>query len=366
MDDGGFDLEVEGAREGGVYGGGGGRRGRFSGRERGVGGGVGGDGGGDALLLLLDGGFEGVEEGGRGLTGGEAVGEAEVQLGGGGGGLGGLGFDAENLLADVGFDAGEEFDEHVVAALFVFLFGVFLGVAAEAYGLAKGGHGVEVGAPVVVDFAEVEALFEVAEEFSAGFGFHVGALAREAGVVGLGDLVKFGLSFAVLGLDLTPEVHEEGVAVAVAGGLDGEVEGIGEFFLEAFEIPVFGDDAVGAEFVDGGDDGVLEEVEHEVGEFFASQDSAAGVVDGVALFVHDVVVFEEVLAGVEVAAFDAFLGVFDGAGDEGMFNGDAGFHAHAVHEAGDAFDAEDAHEIVVEGEVEAGGTGVTLAASATA
>ena len=71
-------------------------------------------------------------------------------------------------------------------------------------------------------------------------------------------------------------------------------------------------------------------------------------------------------ADVEVAGFDFFLGGFDGAGDEGVFDGFVFLHAQFVHDGGDVFRAEQAHEVVFEGEEEARGAGVALTAAAAA
>ena len=71
------------------------------------------------------------------------------------------------------------------------------------------------------------------------------------------------------------------------------------------------------------------------------------------MFVEDVVVVEEVFADVEVGAFDAVLGLFDEAGDHAVFEGEVVVEAEALHDVVDLFAAEEAHEVVFEGEVEA-------------
>ena len=92
----------------------------------------------------------------------------------------------------------------------------------------------------------------------------------------------------------------------------------------------------------------------------------AETVDGLALLVHDVVVFEDVLAGLEVLGLDGFLRRLDAAGDHAGFDGDTLFHAEGLEEAGDPLAGEDSHEVVFEGEEEAGGAGVSLTAGAAA
>ena len=89
-------------------------------------------------------------------------------------------------------------------------------------------------------------------------------------------------------------------------------------------------------------------------------------IDGLALLVHDVVVFEQALADVEVVALDLLLRVLDGAVDDGVLDGDVLFHPQALHQAGDALGPEDAHEIVFEREEEARAARIALAAGAAA
>ena len=66
--------------------------------------------------------------------------------------------------------------------------------------------------------------------------------------------------------------------------------------------------------------------------------------------------------GGEVLGFDGFLGGGDALGDEAGIDRHVLFHAEAEHEVLHAFAAEDAEEIVLEGEEETGGAGVALAA----
>ena len=84
-------------------------------------------------------------------------------------------------------------------------------------------------------------------------------------------------------------------------------------------------------------------------------------VDDLALLVHHVVVLEQVLTNVVVVAFDFFLRVLDRLGDPAVLDRQVFFH-----EAADVDAPEDAHQIVVEREIEAAFARVALAAGATA
>src|SRR5205823_8241698 len=90
------------------------------------------------------------------------------------------------------------------------------------------------------------------------------------------------------------------------------------------------------------------------------------LVENFALAVHDVVIFDDVLADVEVVGFNLLLGVFDRLGDEAVLERDVLLKAEAVHQAGDARAAEAAHQLVFERDVEAGRARVALATGATA
>ena len=98
----------------------------------------------------------------------------------------------------------------------------------------------------------------------------------------------------------------------------------------------------------------------------ARQDVAAAAVDDLALLIHHVVVLEQMLADVEVVAFDLALRVGDGARDQAVLDGHAFLHAEAGHQPLDALGAEDAQQIVLEREEEARGARIALAAGAAA
>ena len=104
----------------------------------------------------------------------------------------------------------------------------------------------------------------------------------------------------------------------------------------------------------------------ELGDVVGVHDVGALGVDDFALFVGDVVVFEQVFARVEVVRFDFALCAFDLFGDHARFDSFVFAHAEALHHACHAFAREDADEVVIEGDVEAAGAGVALAAGAAA
>src|SRR5580700_2880835 len=99
---------------------------------------------------------------------------------------------------------------------------------------------------------------------------------------------------------------------------------------------------------------------------FSFQRGAANTVDGFALLVHYIVVFEEMFASVEVLRFHGLLGIFNTAGDQAGLDGHAFGHSEAEHQGFDALAAENAHQVVFERKKESRGTGIALASGASA
>ncbi len=96
-------------------------------------------------------------------------------------------------------------------------------------------------------------------------------------------------------------------------------------------------------------------------EVLALEDILPLGVHGHPLLVHDVVVFEKVLADGEVVALDLLLGPLDGLGDHRVLNGHALGHPDAGHQSLDAVASENPHQVVLEAQVEAGRSGIALA-----
>ena len=87
-------------------------------------------------------------------------------------------------------------------------------------------------------------------------------------------------------------------------------------------------------------------------------------VDELALLVHHLVVFEEVLADVEVARLDLLLRAGDAARDHRAVDDLAGLEAHLLHHHLHPVAGEDAHEVVVERQEEPSLTRIALATAA--
>ena len=106
-----------------------------------------------------------------------------------------------------------------------------------------------------------------------------------------------------------------------------------------------------------------------VGQVLAVQNLIALGVDDLALLVHDVVVLKDALTHGEVDALDLVLGALDGLGDDLVLDGHVVAHVGRDHHLGDAVHlvaAEQAHEVVLERQVELGLARIALTAGAAA
>ena len=94
-------------------------------------------------------------------------------------------------------------------------------------------------------------------------------------------------------------------------------------------------------------DGGVHHVQDGFLQILAVQDLLALVVDDLPLLVHHVVVFQNGLTGLEVAALHGGLGIFDGTGQHLVLNGGVLIQIKLLHHVLDAVAAEQAHQIVL-------------------
>ncbi len=100
--------------------------------------------------------------------------------------------------------------------------------------------------------------------------------------------------------------------------------------------------------------------------YLSLEDLAPQRVDALALFVHHVVVFEEMFANGEVLRLDLLLRALDRPRDHPVLDRHALFHPEPLHQSGDPLRPEDSHQVIFEGQVEPRGSWIALAAGATA
>ncbi len=132
--------------------------------------------------------------------------------------------------------------------------------------------------------------------------------------------------------------------------------------LQGFKVPFFGVHLFRSTFKHY----VLADLIHHLEELFADvailHDLAPHSVDRLALFVHDVVIFKQVLPYLEVMAFNPGLGALDGLGDDGMFYGRVFIHTELAQNRRYPVGTEEAHDLVFKGNIKTGRPGISLPA----
>ncbi len=113
-------------------------------------------------------------------------------------------------------------------------------------------------------------------------------------------------------------------------------------------------------------DDALHHLHHPALLVGAFEQLAAQAVDGLALLVVDVVVLEQVFAGFEVLRLDGFLRLLDALGDHLGLDRHVFFHAEPQHQVLHALAAENAQQVVLQGEIEARAARIALAAGTAA
>lgn len=87
-------------------------------------------------------------------------------------------------------------------------------------------------------------------------------------------------------------------------------------------------------------------VEHDVPAAGSIEDAPPIRVNRLALKVHDLVIFEEVLPRIEMTLFDFLLGLFDLFGHHRMLDGLAFLHPEPGQHAADPVPGKDPHQVV--------------------
>src|SRR5882672_584 len=240
--------------------------------------------------------------------------------------------------------------EQLEGLALVFLFRVLLRIAAQVDSLAQVVERREVLAPVVVERRKQHVALH-----------HVHALGR----------IRSHLA-AVRRVRLLERALEQGLVVqARVGGkpfgqrqLEAQLRRY--HLLERRDVPLLLHALlghVGAEQV--GDHALAQRLDL-VGDVLRFEYGVPQLVDLAALVVGDVVVFEQLLADVEVVRLDLALGALDRARHQPVLDRLALGHSQALHDGVDAFAGEDAQQRILERQEEARGPGVALPARAAA
>ena len=89
-------------------------------------------------------------------------------------------------------------------------------------------------------------------------------------------------------------------------------------------------------------------------------------VNNLTLLVHNIVILQDMLTNAEVTCFNLLLRIFDGLGNQAVFNRLIILHAQLIHDASNIITAEQAHQVILQAQEEFGRTGVTLTGATTA
>ena len=104
---------------------------------------------------------------------------------------------------------------------------------------------------------------------------------------------------------------------------------------------------------------------HRGGEIIGFQYLVTLAVNHLPLIVGHVIVFQQILADIEVTPFYLALGILDGAGHPTVLDGLAVFQAQRTHHAADTIRSEDTHQIIFHGQEETGVARIPLTARTT-
>ena len=122
--------------------------------------------------------------------------------------------------------------------------------------------------------------------------------------------------------------------------------------IEALDIPLLGMAFFIDILRDDPFDHFFDHLLHIFPERLSLEDLFTLLVDHFSLAVHDVIVFEQVLADIEILSLDTLLGILDRLGNQPMFDRLSLLHTDPVHDRGDPFGAEYPEEIILEGKIE--------------
>src|SRR6266540_3470675 len=253
-------------------------------------------------------------------------------------GLGGLELRVEQREHDLPADLRAELLEHDVALVAILHERVLLRHRAQVDALAEVVHRVEVLAPPLVDDLEDHEALELAHQLGAE-------------LLLLRLVLVPRILLELLGERLARDVPE--VLFELGDGDLRLVQG-GHLLDESLEVPFLGVLLLG-ELRDGALDHLVDPLADLLGHVLAGQHLPALLVDLLALDVHHVVVLEDVLPG-----------ALDLVGEDLRLHRLVRRDLEALHDPLDPVAGEEADQVVLAGEVEAGLARVALAARAAA
>ncbi len=242
--------------------------------------------------------------------------------------------------------------EHVIAFNLIFGDGVLVAIGAQADAVAQLIHRVDVIHPAAIHAGEQHDALQLAgidvQQLEALFAQGV-EIARF--LLELGDQLVF-----IDGLERLFMRLEEANADAQAF----------QILRQAGQIPIGVVVAVAAVGRDGLFDKLVRHLDDGFVHIAAFEHLLALLIDLLALLVHHVVILKHVLTDFVVARLNALLSILNLSGEHLRFDRLVLSQTHLLNQAADAFTAEQAHQIILHGEEELGGTRIALTARAAA
>ena len=242
--------------------------------------------------------------------------------------------EAEEPAHDLLLDGRGQSLEHLEAFTLVGDDRVLLRVGAQTDALTQIVHRIDVIHPVFIDHAKRDDALDLAHD-GGRILLLLGSVeaVHELHQLFFGLLLREGLQLVLRDL---PAALRQIDALDMAHHF-GELRKVAEVLLLA----------------EGGvDDPVDHEADHGLNagvQILSVEHLTALLVDDLSLDVHDVVVFQNALTHLIVAAFDGFLCVLDGAGEDLRVDGCVLVDTKTVHHAENALRAEQTHDVILHG-----------------
>ena len=247
-------------------------------------------------------------------------------------------------------DALPQLLKHFKRFAFVFLFGVFLRIAAQMDALTQIVHIGQVFAPFAVDDVEQHIALKLLHRLGAHQRHFVGVFLLHLCHQPLLDVVRV----------------QRVVLLEPIGHRNLHIEIGGQLALQRGDVPLLFHGVRRDVTVDQIHNRIAADFGGQLGHIGVFQNIGTLVVNHFALIVGHVVVFQHLFAHIEVAVFHFALGAFDLAVEQTGFDGHAALGCQAVEDGGGAIQGKQAQQGVFKREVETAGTGIALAPGAAA
>ena len=221
-----------------------------------------------------------------------------------------------------------------------------LGIGAQPNPFTQRLHGIQVVDPLPVDGLQEHQPFYLAELFYADLLLFAFVRSQRRGLQPLLDVLAAGI---LCDRDVGQRRNQPRRELP-----------------QPLQIPLLGPGIGGTVGIHQSPQQPFDHVQHVLAYVVAEQGFAPLSVDDLALHVQDVIVFQHVLADVEVILLDFLLSVLDLPGHQPVLDRRVLVDAQPVHDRRHALAGKQPHQLVVQAHIEAGGPGVALPAGTTA